>query len=459
MNRPQTSHLEHLELLLAQGPATARSLQARLEISQPTLSRRLQALGPRIEAIGGSRNRRYALRRLVRHGDSAWPIFQIDPAGRSARWGELIVLHGAFRLKLDNASPWLDDAYPDGVHPGLPFFLQDLAPQGFLGRALAREVAPVLHVGDDPRDWSDDDRLTFMLHRGHDLPGNLVIGEPMLARALRAGIDAGNHAVSPANRSTRYPMLAEAAMHGEVTGSSAGGEQPKFLTTVLGAEGELRHVLVKFSAADPSPIRQRWMDLLTCEHLAAQVIARRGLPAAETALHYGSNRRFLEITRFDRSSAAGRRGVLSLGALVDGLIDAPCANWIEAALALERGQLITPDTSRQLRWLWCFGDLIGNTDMHFGNASVLLAARPPFPLVPAYDMLPMRFAPDRQGELRDPAFTPRPPLPTVADVWPDAADAAQEFWSLVEQEPLISDDFKRLAASCRQEVARWQARV
>ncbi len=459
MQRTRASNLNHLELLLTQGPATARSLQARLEVSQPTLSRRLQALGSRIEAIGGSRNRRYALRRPVRNGNSAWPIFQIDPAGRSARWGELVALHGAFRLRLEDGGSWLDDSYPDGVHPGLPFFLQDLAPQGFLGRALAREVAPLLHLGEDPRDWSDDDRLTFMLHRGYDLPGNLVIGEPMLAQALRAGIDAGKHAVSPADRPSQYPMLAEAAMRGEVVGSSAGGEQPKFLATALGEDGQLRHVLVKFSAADPSPIRQRWMDLLTCEHLAARVLTRHGLPAVETALHYGANRRFLEITRFDRAGAVGRHGVLSLGALVDGLIEASCADWIEAAIALEREQWITPDTSRQLRWLWCFGDLIGNTDMHFGNASLLLTAPPPFPLAPAYDMLPMRFAPDRQGELRDPAFSPRPPLPAVADVWPDAAGAAQEFWSLVEQEPLISEAFKRLATSCRQEITRWQARA
>ena len=457
--RPQSLELDRLLLLLAQGPTTATSLQARLGISQPTVSRRLKALGSRVEALGRGRSRRYALRRSVRQGGDTWPVHAIAPDGQPLRWGELVALHGGFRLRLDRHDSWLNRPYPEGFHAGLPFIIQDASPQGFIGRAIARDVAPVLHVAEDPRDWHDDDRLTYLLHRGHDLPGNLVIGERMLAQALRDGIDAAEHAVPAAERAERYPQFAEAAMRGERVGSSAGGEQPKFLGAVRDTDGALRRVLVKFSAADPSPVRQRWMDLLRCEHVAAQVIARHGLPSVQTVLLSGGNRRFLEVTRFDRPTASGRQGILSLGALVDGLIESSCADWIEAAIALERERWIAPETSRRLRWLWCFGDLIGNTDMHFGNASVLLTDAPPFPLAPAYDMLPMGFAPDRQGELRGHRFAPRPPLPAVADVWPGAAQAAQEFWHLVESESEISDDFRRIAASCRGEIKRWQSRA
>lgn len=452
------SEVDRLTLLLAQGQATAAVLQRALGVSQPTLSRRLKAMGARVEALGRGRSRRYALRRRVRDGGDTWPVYAMASNGQATRWGELIALHGGFRLQLAEPTAWLERAGPAGFYAGLPFVLQDAAPQGFLGRAIARAVAPYLALAEDPRDWSDDDRLTFMLQRGADLPGNLVVGDRMLAQAMREGMAAADTAVPTNERPQHYPVFADAAMRGERVGSSAGGEQPKFLASVREADGSLRSVLVKFSAADPSAVCQRWMDLLTCEHLAARVIAGRGVPAVQTHLLHGGNRRFLETTRFDRVGAAGRCGVLSLGALVDGLIDVHCAGWIEAAIALEREGWISPEAKRHLRWLWCFGDLIGNTDMHFGNASVLLAATPPFPLAPTYDMLPMGFAPDRQGELREPRFEPRPPLPAVADVWPDAAQAAQEFWSLVEQEPLISEPFRRVATSCRQEIARWQAR-
>jgi hypothetical protein len=37
------------------------------------------------------------------------------------------------------------------------YFLQDLRPDGFLGRQFACAHGPALQLGDDPRQWSDDD--------------------------------------------------------------------------------------------------------------------------------------------------------------------------------------------------------------------------------------------------------------------------------------------------------------
>ncbi len=55
-------------------------------------------------------------------------------------------------------------------------------------------------------------------------------------------------------RETRYVELAEEAMAGTTAGSSAGGEQPKFTTSILPINhGETESVIVKFSPADDKP--------------------------------------------------------------------------------------------------------------------------------------------------------------------------------------------------------------
>ncbi len=42
---------------------------------------------------------------------------------------------------------------------GFPRFLGDARPQGFIGRAIAMQVARSIPVPEDPRRWSDDDIL------------------------------------------------------------------------------------------------------------------------------------------------------------------------------------------------------------------------------------------------------------------------------------------------------------
>lgn len=44
---------------------------------------------------------------------------------------------------------------------------------------------------------------------------------------------------------------------GEIPGSSAGGEQPKFTAYAMTPSGA-RHVIVKFSELDENPITERW---------------------------------------------------------------------------------------------------------------------------------------------------------------------------------------------------------
>jgi hypothetical protein len=58
-------------------------------------------------------------------------------------------------------------------------------------------------------------------------------------------------------------------------------------------------------------------------------------------------------------------------------------------------------------------------------------------LAPAYDMLPMRYAPLPGGELPAGDWTPPMPLPRQRDTWLQACWAALAFWDLMAEDPRI----------------------
>lgn len=449
--RGPSSVASQLALLLqTRGVVPARELQEALRVSQPTFSRAAQEIDRygTLERIGSARRTRYGLRRSVRHLGERWPILRISESGHANIWAELIALHGGYRLTFSGASPDWMEAFPDGIVPGLPFFLQDVRPTGFLGGAIAREGSDRLGLPSDPNQWQEDDALTYLVMEGDDLAGDLVVGDPALQRWYRRDEHLDHAAIDEAARETAYPRLAAAAQRGEVVGSSAGGEQPKFTAVVQRRTGPVP-VLVKFTAADPSPMRRRWADLLLCEHHAGHVLRRRDITCAVTRIMDAEGRRFLEIERFDRVGRAGRRGVLTLGATEDALVTETSKNWSVAAGALQHAGIVNGEDARRLRWLWCFGSLVANTDMHRANAGVWFSDSLPFRLAPTYDMLPMQFAPGALGVPSEREFSPTPPLPTVADVWSDAARAALEFWQAVGDDEQVSADFRRLAVRCR----------
>src|SRR5690606_38855958 len=112
-----------------EGPRTGRELQARLGVSQPTLSRALGRSRSQIAVLGRGRATRYALYRRVRELEPELPIYRISAAGQSARIATLITI----------APDWL--WYQDLDQPSfsrefysLPWFLTDMRPQGYLGR-------------------------------------------------------------------------------------------------------------------------------------------------------------------------------------------------------------------------------------------------------------------------------------------------------------------------------------
>ena len=117
-------------------------------------------------------------------------------------------------------------------------------------------------------------------------------------------------------------------------------------------------------------------------------------------------------------------------------------SWHKLALALRQaGWLATADVAAIER-TWWFGKLIANSDMHEGN----LAFLPGLKLAPIYDMLPMRYAPLRGGEVPPCTFAPDLPLPGESTVWSEAANAAQNFWQRCADEPRISAGFRAVCA-------------
>lgn len=444
----------------------AALLQAGLGVSQPTLSRLARGAGDRVLRIGKARATRYALTRTIGRAGQHWPLYRIDPEGRPQALGMLHALARSMWCWSPDAS--VTDAvfrhgeFAGGLYPGWPWFLDDLRPQGFLGRAYAHRLAPVLDAPEDPRQWRDEDILLALLQDGDDAPGDLVLGEHALRRALTAR-GSPLHPVQEAECAQVYPQRAEAALRGESVGSSAAGEQPKFTATLALGEGRWRPVIVKFSEPAGTPSAQRWADLLHCEYLAAETLRAGGLPAAATRWIKSGGRVFLESTRFDRTPVLGRRGLVSLAALDASFYGHGTRSWWQFAAELTRdGWLGAEDATRLARIGW-FGALIGNSDMRLGNASLHLGLTRPLALAPAYDMLPMRWRPAGTGEVRpaDPDWRPPLPLPHETADWLAAAELAARFWQAVLDAPSaeISDDFKAIGRDAALRVAAATALV
>jgi hypothetical protein len=446
-------------LLRRQGAASAQQIAAALGISQPTVSRLLAAAGQEVVRIGKARASRYALRRQVARAGGEWPLFRIDAQGVPETLGQLHALHGDGYLFVPaQACPaLLHGDFAAGQFPGLPWFLDDQRPQGFLGRAFARRVAREIGASPDLTRWQPDDIVLALLRHGDNAPGDLVLGEAMLQRALHDIVQPAN-TIAPAARAQVYPQLADAALQGEEVGSSAGGEQPKF-TATLATGHQTQAVIVKFSERAGTPAAQRWADLLHCEHLAGQVLAAHGLAAAQSEILQAGGRTFLQSTRFDRTPQGGRGGYVSLAALDAAYYGHGRIDWWQLAQQLHRDQWLDRDDAHRLSLYGWFGALIANTDMHLGNAGLVLDRTRPLALAPAYDMLPMAFRPAGNGEVVERAYAVQLPTPAWRDTGRQAADMAADFWQRVAQAEAISTGFRQMAEGAHERLARAAQRL
>src|SRR5471032_1060979 len=273
-----------------------------------------------------------------------------------------------------------------------------------------------------------------------------MLGNESYARYIDSCAALERQVIPAGERVVRYPGMAEDAMQGESPGSSAGGEQPKF-TAVIRREDEgmlVEHVIVKFSPQVNTPSGRRWGDLLICEHLALQVLARNGIAAAKTAILESGSRVFLEVVRFDRVGLRGRRPMATFSAL-DGDLGMMDQNWTAVARELGRlGELPDEDITT-VEILDLYGSLIGNTDKHHGNIAVAWTLERKHRLLNAYDMLPMLYRPNSHGEIVDREWAPIYLGRVELKHLPRCYEMALQFWMEVLKDPRISDYFKGVA--------------
>lgn len=439
MARPRTLEPQDLLNSLPAGEAVpAGALAARLRITRPTLARLVAEAGDRVVRLGHTRATAYAVRQPTAAG-SEWPLFRLRADATLEELGTVVALTGdTFHVQPDTARPNLTrspDTGVEGHFPGLPWYLDDLRPQGFLGRTFAHRRGRELGVPDDLNRWQPGDTLMALVRAGGTETGDLLLGGDAVDTALRA-LDAPTDGVRADERAVHYPARAAAALEGEDVGSSPGGEQPKFTATVERANGRYA-ALVKFAQPAAGDAAERWADLLACEHLALACLREAGVSAAGSQLIQTDNHTFLEVERFDRTpDVLGRRGFVSLLALSSAFVGEATTTWAAAAEALLAQRWVDRDTATAMARLHAFGRLIGNSDMHQGNLGFHLVDRGPLPLAPVYDMLPMSLAPSRTGVLR----TARP----LAQVAPErSGDLAHLQWAA----PLALDFWQRVAGS------------
>ncbi|WP_293660756.1 type II toxin-antitoxin system HipA family toxin YjjJ [Rhodoferax sp. OV413] len=454
--RPKNSSArDQLPALLRRKPgAKAAELAELAGVSGPTMLRMLaEVAGESAEEVmrwGRAGRTRYFLRRSLRGQWAQMPLYRIDAAGQAHTAG-LVQLLAPVGTCLDVAAMgWpVDEEVADGLWPfGLPYPLQDMRPQGYLGRQFALRHAATLGVAPSPQSWGDDDVLHIVCATGTDTSGNLILGDMALQAWLYAKAQP-EPLIADADVAEAYADLAVQASARGVPGSSAGGEFPKFTARRAvppGVASDTPHVIVKFSGADASSTVQRWADLLVCEHLALQAAADLpGTRSARSRLLQHAGRTFLEVERFDRHGPHGRSALCSLSTLEAAIGPRGSNTWPEAAALLNSQGWLDADSLAVVQRLWWFGKLIANTDMHHGNLS-LLPGNGVVQLAPTYDMLPMQYAPLAGGELPTSMYAPALPAPQDRAIWLDASVAALQFWRSAAADMRISEGFRTICA-------------
>ncbi len=416
---------------------SAAQLIQRLDCSQPSLSRLVRAAGASVLTLGKAKQTRYGRARPT-GAEQPIAMTQIDGQGTPQPCGSL----HAIGLLAGSRTAWASHQRLE-IYDGLPWFIADMRPQGFIGRQFPARV-PQLGLPTSVADWSDNHVLAALCAAGADEPGDLVLGRAALDRFLQQPV---SQPISQRRKASVYSQLASGSASQSHNPSSAGGEQSKFTAYVQTPDGA-SHVIVKFSPPGSDPVAQRWRDLLRAEHHALAVLgqhqARTGVRAAQAQL-IDADRLYLEVRRFDRIGARGRTGVVSLGA-VDDVFVGQRHNWVQTAQQLQRLRMLAQRDVQRISLLYAFGLLIHNTDMHFGNLALLHEgpASKQFALAPFYDMLPMRFAPTAQGlaTVTVPTVLPNADL---LSVWPQAKELGSEFWQRVRTDKAISRGFAQIA--------------
>jgi hypothetical protein len=453
-----TPPTELIELLRRDGPESASALARRLGVSTPTVTRALARLGDKVVSIGKGRGSAYALRRQVRDFGDQWPLHRIGADGSVEQLGTLEALHGRHRWRLVPAHDlplFMRGEFADGMYEDLPWFLQALRPQGYLGRELVKGFTQQIGAPDDITLWQADDILGELVKFGIDLPGNLIIGEDAGTKIDLYKSAYDFFVIAPDEKIVRFIAESEHTDARSKPGSSTAGERPKF-AQILKHKDSLEHVLVKFAPlVKDNPTAQRWADLLICEEIALELLIQSGMTAAASQIIDADEWRFLQSTRFDRTPQGGRIGVFALDALDMAYVGSDQRNWLSGAEPLHAQGLINAEDLERIRFLDAFGRCIGNDDMHHGNLSFFAEPEDTqLRLAPVYDMLPMHYRPSPIGLVRDAPFVLPTPDPERIEMWQHVATIAEAYWSRAGDDGRLSSAF---AMVCRDNVVRVSA--
>lgn len=174
----KNQNIEQLQLLLRQGPSKATALVKSLAISQPTFSRLWTATRGGV-VLGAGKARQYALRRQVQGVDAPIPVFCVTAAGHIAPMGQLDLLQGGFY-----AMTPLEGTHHD-VYQGMPFFISDVGPQGFLGRMEPGRNRE-LELPADIWRWTTEQVLKYISRRSEHAAGDLILGNESYGRYLES---------------------------------------------------------------------------------------------------------------------------------------------------------------------------------------------------------------------------------------------------------------------------------
>lgn len=422
--------------LLGGGRRPTAALAQALGVSASTIQRTTRALerDGLVARLGKTRGAQYARLRSVAAIGSTWPIYRIDEAGRIHELGNLEA------VERDGYYVTGGPARAQQFFEGIPYFLQDARPGGFLGRAVPTAY-PELELPARVIDWTDDHFLVYLTRRTTDTPGALIVGSESMDRHL-SGAQLGP-IVSENARAEQYPLYAAAAMAGAPPGSSAQGEHPKF-TVWVGDRERRQAAIVKFSPPLATAFGRRWGDLLTAEHLAHRLLNENGIPACRSEILEYGGRIFLQCERFDRAGAVGRRSVVSLHA-VDTWGYGQLDSWAASAGRLEADGLLSAEDAERVRLLDTFGALTANTDRHFGNITLFDDFEGALRLAPVYDMLPMLFAPQNE-QIVPRQFEPGPVRAAWLPVWARARSLAEAYWERLSDDERLSREFRELSA-------------
>jgi hypothetical protein len=252
-------NLDKLQQLLTRRPLPTALLLAELGVSQPTFSRLWANLKDGI-ALGAGRARQYALRRQLSGVTSPIPIFRVSVEGQVIPIGHIDPLQGGYYA----LTPLQGTSFR--LFQGMPYFLQDLRPQGFLGRMEPRKNRD-LDLPPDILRWTDEQVLKYISRRSEHAPGDLICGNESYARYLADAAKARDSTIPDTERAAAT-LNGRASPQGEPLGhqlAESSLSSPRRSNAML-RRRHIEHVIVKLSPSTRQA--DSWCDLLIREHFA-----------------------------------------------------------------------------------------------------------------------------------------------------------------------------------------------